>query len=152
LDRVPFAVDAGNAWSSIKSWLQGIKLPQRYGNLRKSPNRTECSQNRAFEEACLSKVRDVPESAITRCADRAWHQDVDELLRQPSFSDLDDSFSISNLRTAVDRALLAIKEHKRIVVFGDYDCDGIASHILRSGLRRFGAEVRVCLPHRDPAT
>jgi single-stranded-DNA-specific exonuclease len=46
--------------------------------------------------------------------------------------------------------LLAIKEGKRIAVFGDYDCDGIlASHILHSGLQRFGAKVRVCLPHRD---
>jgi single-stranded-DNA-specific exonuclease len=77
-------------------------------------------------------------------------RDVDEFLRQPSFSDLNDPFSIPNLRTAVDRVLLAIKEHKRIGAFGDYDCDGVlASHILQSGLRRFGAEVRVCLPHRD---
>jgi single-stranded-DNA-specific exonuclease len=80
-------------------------------------------------------------------------RDADEFLRQPCFGDLYDPFSIPNFRSAVDRALLAIKEHKRIVVFGDYNCDGIlASHILRSGLRRFGAEVRVCLPHRDPAT
>jgi single-stranded-DNA-specific exonuclease len=80
-------------------------------------------------------------------------RDVDEFLRQLCFGDLDDPFSIPNLRSAVERALLAIKEHKRIVAFGDDDCDGfLASHILRSGLRRFGAEVRVCRPHRDPAT
>jgi single-stranded-DNA-specific exonuclease len=76
--------------------------------------------------------------------------DVDEFLRQPSFSDLEDPFSIPNLRAAVDRVLLAIKEGKRIAVFGDYDCDGVlASYILQSGLRRFGAKARVCLPHRD---
>jgi single-stranded-DNA-specific exonuclease len=77
-------------------------------------------------------------------------KDVDEFLRQPSFSDLADPFSIPNLRTAIDRALLAIREGKRIVVFGDYDCDGVlASHLLHSGLQRFGANVRVCLSHRD---
>jgi single-stranded-DNA-specific exonuclease len=77
-------------------------------------------------------------------------RDIDEFLRQPSFSDLADPFSIPNLRAAVDRVLLAIKEQKRIAIYGDYDCDGVlASHILRSGLRRFGAEVHVCLPHRD---
>jgi single-stranded-DNA-specific exonuclease len=77
-------------------------------------------------------------------------KDVDEFLRQPSFSDLEDPFSILNLRTAVDRVLAAIKEQKRIAIYGDYDCDGVlASHILQSGLRRSGAEVRVCLPNRD---
>jgi single-stranded-DNA-specific exonuclease len=77
-------------------------------------------------------------------------RDVDDFLRQPSFADLADPFSIPNLRAAVDRVLLAIEEGKRIAVFGDYDCDGVlSSHILRSGLRRFGAEARVCLPHRD---
>jgi single-stranded-DNA-specific exonuclease len=45
---------------------------------------------------------------------------------------------------------LAIKEGKRIAVFGDYDCDGVlSSHLLHSGLQRVGAKVRVCLPHRD---
>lgn len=47
-------------------------------------------------------------------------RDVDEFLRQPSFSDLADPFSIPNLRAAVDRVLVAIKEHKRIGAFGDY--------------------------------
>ena len=37
-------------------------------------------------------------------------RDIDAFLRQPSFSDLADPFSISNLRAAVDRVLLAIKE------------------------------------------
>jgi single-stranded-DNA-specific exonuclease len=77
-------------------------------------------------------------------------KDVDEFLRQPSFSDLDDPFSIPNLRTAVDRVLVAIKEQKRIAIYGDYDCDGVlATHLFHSGLQRFGAKVRVCLPHRD---
>jgi single-stranded DNA-specific DHH superfamily exonuclease len=30
----------------------------------------------------------------------------------------------------------------KIAVFGDYDCDGVlASHLLHSGLQRFGAKV-----------
>jgi hypothetical protein len=39
-------------------------------------------------------------------------RDVDDFLRQPSFGDLADPFSIPNLRAAVDRVLLAIKEGK----------------------------------------
>jgi hypothetical protein len=37
-------------------------------------------------------------------------RDVDEFLRQPSFSDLSDPFSIPNLRAAADRVSFAIKE------------------------------------------
>jgi hypothetical protein len=56
-------------------------------------------------------------------------RDIDEFLQQPSFSDLDDPFSIPNLRAAVDRVLLAIKEGKRIAVFGDY----VECTIMRTG-------------------
>jgi single-stranded-DNA-specific exonuclease len=77
-------------------------------------------------------------------------RDIDEFLREPSPSDLCDPFSIPDLRAAVDRVWLALKEKQRIAVYGDYDCDGVlASHILQSGLERLGAVVLVCLPHRN---
>jgi single-stranded-DNA-specific exonuclease len=84
----------------------------------------------------LSDVRDVLEPAFTGVLMRRDIRDIDEFLRQPSFSDLPDPFSIPNLRAAIDRVLLAIKGPKRIAIFGDYDCEGVlASHILQAGLQ-----------------
>jgi hypothetical protein len=54
-------------------------------------------------------VRDVPEPPLLDVLIGRDIRDADEFLRQPCFGDLDDPFSIPSLRSAVDRALLAIK-------------------------------------------
>jgi single-stranded-DNA-specific exonuclease len=77
-------------------------------------------------------------------------RDVDEFLRQPLCSDFANPFFLPNLAEATSRVVKAIREGARIIIFGDYDCDGVmASHVLESVLRRLGARVRVYLPHRD---
>src|SRR6185437_10074037 len=51
---------------------------------------------------------------------------------------------------AVDRVLAAVRDRKRIAIFGDYDCDGVlGTHILRSVLASLGVQARAYLPHRD---
>ncbi len=65
---------------------------------------------------------------------------VDDL---PSFSDYPD------LRLAVDRLQMAVATGQRIVIVGDYDCDGVTSTaLLVRALRRLGANPAVRLPHR----
>lgn len=50
---------------------------------------------------------------------------------------------------AADRLVQALRRRERIVVHGDYDCDGITSTaILVEALRSRGAEVRAFLPSR----
>lgn len=50
---------------------------------------------------------------------------------------------------AVQRIMLAIKNEEKILIFGDYDVDGMtATSIAMIGLLRLGAKVHYYLPHR----
>ncbi len=67
----------------------------------------------------------------------------------PSLSDIADPLSLPGVREAVEAILPAVRSHGRIVVFGDYDCDGVcASAILFAALSAMGADAKVFLPER----
>jgi single-stranded-DNA-specific exonuclease len=54
------------------------------------------------------------------------------------------------MRKAVERILNAIQNDERILVYGDYDADGITScSLLFKCLKRFEANVDFRLPTRD---
>jgi single-stranded-DNA-specific exonuclease len=54
------------------------------------------------------------------------------------------------LETAIDRILLALKKQEKIVVFGDYDADGVCSTaILWQALHTMGCQVIPFIPHRE---
>ena len=53
------------------------------------------------------------------------------------------------MRAAVDRVLRAINEQERIVLYGDYDVDGVTSlALLNEMLRAYGAAPALFLPSR----
>jgi single-stranded-DNA-specific exonuclease len=73
---------------------------------------------------------------------------AEDFLR-PRLSHLDDPFALTGLKAAVDRIEEAIEARAPVVIFGDYDVDGITSTVqLVSMLRRFGLEPRYCVPRR----
>lgn len=60
-------------------------------------------------------------------------------------------FDFPRIREAVDRIWSAIHEKKRIIVYGDFDVDGVvATATLVTALQRLGADVNPFLPLRDP--
>lgn len=60
-----------------------------------------------------------------------------------------DPFLMLGMRRAVERIQSAIARQERILVFGDYDADGVTSStLLKQGLKDLGARVTVRLPHR----
>lgn len=68
----------------------------------------------------------------------------------PSLSDLADPNLLPDAERAVARLIQAIQKRERILVYGDYDVDGISSAALwKTTLERLGAVVQVKLPHRD---
>ena len=67
----------------------------------------------------------------------------------PRLRDLRDPLEIGGMQQAVDRIFQAIDRHETIVLYGDYDVDGVTSvALLDRMLKAFGADVRSFLPHR----
>lgn len=63
--------------------------------------------------------------------------------------DLHEPERLPGMPQAVDRLLAAIKEGKRICVYGDYDVDGVTgTAILMTCLKHLGAQVEFHVPHR----
>ncbi len=78
--------------------------------------------------------------------------DTPESIRQflnPSLSDLKDPFTLAGMEKAVTRILEALRNNEKIMVYGDYDVDGItAASLLYLILNKLGAQVIYYLPNR----
>jgi len=68
---------------------------------------------------------------------------------KPMLRTLGDPFVLPAMDAAVTRMLAAVERRERIVLYGDYDVDGVTSlSLLTRLLRAYGAEVATFLPHR----
>lgn len=67
-----------------------------------------------------------------------------------TLKDLHDPKSLKEIDKAVGRIKKAIKNKEKVMVFGDYDVDGItATAILYDFLKKAGADVHYTIPNRD---
>ena len=67
----------------------------------------------------------------------------------PSLINLHNPFLMKDMERAVDRIKKAIRNKEKIMVYGDYDVDGIsASALLNLVLKRAGSEVEHYIPNR----
>ncbi len=90
---------------------------------------------RPFAAILLARGLDNPDSAIQ--------------FLNPSMSFLHDPFLLPDMDKAVNRIVRAIEGSEKILIFGDYDVDGITSvYLLASFLRNLGADVHFVIPHR----
>src|SRR5213082_260458 len=75
-------------------------------------------------------------------------EEVENFLR-PRLNSLSDPFLLPQMETAVSRVLDALDRHERIVLFGDYDVDGVTSvALLDEILRAYGGTPALFLPLR----
>ncbi len=64
--------------------------------------------------------------------------------------DFCDPYELSGMSEAVERINIALEENEKILVFGDYDCDGVtATALLTSYLKKRGADVSYFVPDRE---
>ena len=91
----------------------------------------------------------VPEIIARLLESRGISADgIDEFL-SPSLRDLAPPCELPNVDAAADAILAAVRGGRTIVIFGDYDCDGVcATAILVRTLSAFGADVSAFLPER----
>lgn len=67
----------------------------------------------------------------------------------PAIADLHDPSSIHGMEHACERIARAVRDREGIVIYGDYDVDGVTSIVLlQTVLRSLGADVGFVVPHR----
>ena len=77
----------------------------------------------------------------------AWQTDA---FFTPQFErDLHDPWLLYGMERAIERVMAAVQKQERIVIYGDYDVDGLtATAMITSVLRSLGATVVPFIPHR----
>lgn len=78
-------------------------------------------------------------------------QTAEELVQflYPSLEQLHNPYLLHDMDKAVDRIRQAIENYEKILIYGDYDADGMTSaSILKEALEEMGAECQVYLPNR----
>ncbi|MBU3174037.1 single-stranded-DNA-specific exonuclease RecJ [Clostridium estertheticum] len=75
--------------------------------------------------------------------------DIRKFMRA-SIDDLYDPFLMKDMEKAINIIKLAIENKEKIVVYGDYDADGVTSTVIMyKGLKRSGANVEYYVPDRE---
>ena len=78
-------------------------------------------------------------------------EDIEEVRKflNPSLDDLYDPFIMKGMDKAVDRLVRALENGEKIVIYGDYDVDGITSiTLIVRYLKQLGGNVGYYIPHR----
>ena len=106
----------------------------------------EADEIRAKE---ISEKFDISMLTSNIIANKNLSDEEIEVYLNPVRSNLHDPFQLPDMRLAVDRIIKAINENEKIIIYGDYDADGITSTTV---LKRFfsdrGIEVETYIPNR----
>jgi len=79
-------------------------------------------------------------------------RDAEEIERffHPRLTDLPEPGLMKGMREAVAILLQAVLQKRPVVIYGDYDVDGVTGvAVISLFLKEIGANCRVCLPHRQ---
>lgn len=72
-----------------------------------------------------------------------------EKFLNPNLKDLSDPFTLKDMERGVEKVIQSLKKNERIMIFGDYDVDGITSaSLIYLVLTKLGAQVSYYLPNR----
>lgn len=100
--------------------------------------------------ARLAATTDLPDPVARVLVNRGVEEDELKGFLDPRLDNLSDPFLLPGMEDAVDRIWAAIDGGEKILVYGDYDVDGVTSTALMLNvLRDLGAETpRHFIPHR----
>src|SRR2546425_10133837 len=100
--------------------------------------------NRLAAESCVSPL--LAQCLLNRGFSEA--STINTFL-EPRLKRLADPFLLPNMRAAIERLFLARERGESVVIFGDYDVDGVTSTaLLTEVFRHFGWKTEYYLPHR----
>lgn len=70
-----------------------------------------------------------------------------KIFLEPTRNDFYDSSLLPDMEKAVNRILKAITDNEKVIIYGDYDVDGITSTtVLKNFLEERGLKVRILYP------
>ena len=101
------------------------------------------------------KVKEIQEKyninklLATILANREINLEDIQIYLNPTRYDFHDPYEMPDMEKGVERILKAIKNKEKIIIYGDYDVDGITSiTVLKSFFRDLGVEVGEYIPNR----
>ena len=107
----------------------------------------EVNENKVLE---ISKKYEISELLATILVSRNIIEDEKiKVFLEPSRNDFYDPFLMPDMEIAVKRIIKAMNNKEKIVIYGDYDVDGITSiAVLKQFLEDRGMEVEYYIPNR----
>ncbi len=92
----------------------------------------------------ISKKYNVGIITAQILANKKLNDEQIKIFLEPTRDNFYDPFLLPNMEKAVDRILKAIENKEKVVIFGDYDVDGITSTtVLKKFLEERELEVRI---------
>ncbi|NLO93753.1 MAG: single-stranded-DNA-specific exonuclease RecJ [Clostridiaceae bacterium] len=117
------------------------------GNAR----RWKCAEKDIDDTALENPYKDsIPETIFTLLNKRGicTKREIDAFFK-PSLNNLHDPFLLDGMEAAVKRILLAVRNKERVLIYGDYDADGVsATSILIRFLGYLNVDVDFYIPDR----
>ena len=110
----------------------------------------ECYQSDEEKVEKISKEFNISPLVATILVNKGLqsNQDIEKFLN-PTRKDFYDPYLMPDMEIAVDRIIKAIDEKEKIIIYGDYDVDGITSiTVLKKFLLERGAVVNDYIPNR----
>lgn len=98
----------------------------------------------------IVKKFDVPELLATVLVNRGIVDDEEiRVFLNPTRSDFHDPYLMPDIEIAVERIIKAIDNQEKVIIYGDYDVDGITSiTVLKKFLKTCGLEADYYIPNR----
>ena len=104
------------------------------------------------EEEKINRIKEkynVNTLIATVLANRGIEEDDIKTFLEPTRADFHDPYMMPDMEIAVNRIIKAMKNNEKLIIFGDYDVDGITSiTVLKSFLEERGMEVSQYIPDR----
>ena len=105
------------------------------------------SNNEKIEE--ISQKYNLNKLLATILVNRNIEENQIEIYLNPNRKNFHDPFLMPDMEIAVNRILKAMKNKEKIIIYGDYDVDGITSiTVLKSFLKDIGIDVEQYIPNR----
>jgi single-stranded-DNA-specific exonuclease len=109
------------------------------------------ADERAADELAAALGLPRPVARVLVARGTRTRADADVFLSPDLKAHLAHPYDFPGVRQAAERLWAAIRAGRDIVVFGDFDADGVvASSVLVTALRRLGGSAEVFLPVREP--